>query len=107
MSSTLDNLRRRQNPEPPSNVEPRIATKQANAVPLLQRSKPGADPDDVSTPLTEAGTAVILGNVIPFLISWGTTMSLIFGGCCSNVRQSESPNVHRGDGFRLVTELFV
>lgn len=77
--------RRRPGPSPPVTPVP-SGTRQINAAPLLETAKPGIDPD---APLTLsrviAVTVAIAHATVPTLVSWGLTMALIFGGCCSNV----------------------
>ncbi|KAL8655673.1 MAG: hypothetical protein Q9210_000736 [Variospora velana] len=72
----------------PTAAEPQIppGTKQINAGPLLETPKPGIDPDAPFTVSKAIGiTAATLQATVPALISWGATVGLIFGGCCSNV----------------------
>ena len=86
MSSQSDNPRRR-TPRTKSQAEPAsLGIKQINAAPLLERAKPGINPDDRLTLAKVIGNlAVMISAVLPSFISWGTTAGLIFGGCCSNV----------------------
>lgn len=89
MSSIQDSPRHRNFPNTPSNIKTSAATKQINAASSLEKIKLATEPDNGLTPSIIIGMAItILGGVIPSLVSWGTTMSLIFGGCCSNVRPS-------------------
>ena len=61
-------------------------TKEINAAPMLQRAQPGID---ANAPMTAsraiAMTGIAIHDALPVLLAWGMTMSLIFGGCCSNV----------------------
>ena len=78
---------RRRNAPPltPSNgIPPR--TKEINAAPMLRHAKPGIDPHGrmtVSRAIAMAG--VMIQSALPAMVSWGMTVGLIFGGCCSNV----------------------
>ncbi|KAL8910457.1 MAG: hypothetical protein Q9171_004251 [Xanthocarpia ochracea] len=60
-------------------------TKTIHVGPLLETSKPG-DPDAPFTVAKAIGiTLVTIQDHLPLLVSWGVTVALIFGGCCSNV----------------------
>ena len=75
----LNGARRRDLPIPPG-------TKTIYVGPLLDSAKP-SDPDTPFTLAKAIGvTLATLQDVLPALISWGVTVALIFGGCCSNVR---------------------
>lgn len=64
------------------------------AGPLPKQSHPGTDLNGNFTHSKVVRTAaVIIGGTVPFLISWGTTTGLIFGGCCSNVGELEIPSL--------------
>ena len=68
-----------------SNGIPR-GTKEINAAPMLENAKPARSLDGPMTALRAIGIAgAMLHSTFPALIRWGLTMSLIFGGCCSNV----------------------
>ncbi|KAL8724784.1 MAG: hypothetical protein Q9181_006673 [Wetmoreana brouardii] len=70
--------------ETPVEIPP--GTKQINAGPLLETAKPGIDPDAPLTLSKAIGvTAATVQTFLPALISWAVIVSLIFGGCCSNV----------------------
>ncbi|KAL8975107.1 MAG: hypothetical protein Q9197_000656 [Variospora fuerteventurae] len=87
-------------------ADPRISpgTKQINAGPLLETAKPGIDPDAPFTVSKAIGiTAATLQAIVPALISWGATVGLIFGGCCSNVFALESIVKEQPDGGNLIT----
>ncbi|KAL8948480.1 MAG: hypothetical protein Q9222_005339 [Ikaeria aurantiellina] len=61
-------------------------TKEINVGPLLETTRPGNDPD---APLTLSKIIGVVGATLlatlPALATWGLTLGLIFGGCCSNV----------------------
>ncbi|KAL8907577.1 MAG: hypothetical protein Q9207_001314 [Kuettlingeria erythrocarpa] len=78
--------RRRKATPAPVGLQPMLGTKQINAGPLLETAKPGIDPDASLTVTKAIGvTAATVQATVPTLISWGLTVALIFGGCCSNV----------------------
>lgn len=77
--------RRRDLPVPPG-------TKTIYVGPLLETAEPGG-PDAPFTIAKAIGvTLATLQATLPALISWGVTVALIFGGCCSNVRPSLQPS---------------
>ncbi|KAL8690695.1 MAG: hypothetical protein Q9218_003922 [Villophora microphyllina] len=84
-SSQTGNVRRRK--EVPTDTANQVppGTKRIDVGPLLETAKPG-DPD---APLTVARvigvTAVTIQTALPTLLTWASTIGLIFGGCCSNV----------------------
>lgn len=93
MSNPVANGSRRRKPAPsvPSDrVPPGI--KQINAAPSLENAESGFDRDRayaLSKLVGSIGTMV--HATLPALLSWGLTMGLIFGGCCSNVGGKEVP----------------
>ena len=67
-----------------SNVARR--SKQMNAVPMLERTEAKVDSEGGATiPRAIAMGVTILQFTLLALVSWGLTISLILGGCCSNV----------------------
>ncbi|KAI4087172.1 MAG: hypothetical protein LQ344_006967 [Seirophora lacunosa] len=79
-------------------------TKQINVGPLLETAKPGIDPDAPFTVSKAIGiTAATLQATVPALISWGVTVGLIFGGCCSNVFALETIVKEQPDAGHLIT----
>ena len=83
MPTQSNAARRRPPPSPNTAIPP--GTKQINAALLLDNARPGFDRDDhlASSRLVVWG-AMIYGAA-PALVSWVWMLSLIFGGCCSNV----------------------
>ena len=78
--------RRRQatSASPKSQLPP--GCKQINAAPQLEKARPDYDTDgSYSWARAIATVGVMIQAIVPALLSWGTTMGLIFGGCCSNV----------------------
>ncbi|KAL8815659.1 MAG: hypothetical protein Q9191_008438 [Dirinaria sp. TL-2023a] len=76
--------RRRNGPETSPDQPP--STKSIDAGPSLETKKPRLHADGHLTPSKAVGIAgaMIYAN-LPSLVSWGLVVSLIFGGCCSNV----------------------
>ena len=62
-------------------------TKEINAGPLLESGKPGIQLESKMT-VTRAIAliGIMIHSALPSIVSWGMIVSLIFGGCCSNVR---------------------
>ena len=78
--------RRRQVASPPPKSPPSPAVKQINAAPSLEKAKLDYDTDGGYAWARVAATVgVTLQATLPAMLSWGMTMGLIFGGCCSNV----------------------
>ncbi len=77
--------RRRDLPVPPG-------TKTIYVGPLLDTAEPGNSDAPLTLAKAIGVTLVTLQAVLPALISWGVTVALIFGGCCSNVRPSLEPS---------------
>lgn len=87
MPSQPDAARRRPPPSPITAIPP--GTKQINAAPLLDNARPGFDRDDhLASPKLVVWGAMIYGAA-PVLVGWTWMLSLIFGGCCSNVREPD------------------
>lgn len=90
------NSRRRSIPTVSSNTVPR-GTKEINAAPMLEKNaRPGIDPNGgmtVSRAIAMAG--IMINSALPMLVSWGLTLSLIFGGCCSNVGRQTNQNSYK------------
>ena len=87
VSQSSSNSRRTRTSLPPNNAIP-PGTKEINAAPMLQHAKPGINPHGrmtVSRAIAIAG--IMIHAALPALISWGMTIGLIFGGCCSNVSE--------------------
>lgn len=85
-SATANGPRRRQvaSPSPKSALPPGI--KQINAAPSLEKAEPHYHTDGRYTwAKAAAAVGVTLQATLPVMLSWGMTMGLIFGGCCSNV----------------------
>lgn len=80
--------RRRDLPVPPG-------TKTIYVGPLLDTAEPGNSDAPLTLAKVIGVTLVTLQAVLPALISWGVTVALIFGGCCSNVRPSLEPSPTR------------
>ena len=94
-AQAVTNNRRRSIPTASSISVPR-ATKEINAAPMLENAKPGIDPHGgmtVSRAIAMAG--IMINSALLMLVSWGLTLGLIFGGCCSNVSQQERKDLHR------------
>ncbi|KAL9123014.1 MAG: hypothetical protein Q9187_000428 [Circinaria calcarea] len=63
-------------------------TREINVAPMLSHAKPGVDTQTtISRAIAMAG--IMVQSVLPAMVSWGMTMGLIFGGCCSNVRPTK------------------
>ena len=61
-------------------------SKPKNGVPMLERTDAKVDSKGRATvPKAIAMGVTILQSTLLALVSWGLIMSLIFGGCCSNV----------------------
>ena len=94
-SSQAHMTRRRDNmTPPPANGIPPGPKKIINAAPSLENSRPGLYPDarlTIPRAIGMAGAKIdvtwpgLLSGLLPALFSWGLTVGLIFGGCCSNV----------------------
>ena len=96
MASSQSNTTRRRDPmtPPPANGLTPGPKKIINAAPSLQNSKPGLYPDarlTIPRAIGIAGAKIdaawpgLFSGLLPALFSWGLTVGLIFGGCCSNV----------------------
>lgn len=96
MSSLQTNMTRRRDPmtPPPANGVTLGPKKIINAAPSLQNSKPGLYPNarlTIPRAIGIAGAKIdaawpgLFSGLLPALFSWGLTVGLIFGGCCSNV----------------------
>ncbi|KAI4270001.1 MAG: hypothetical protein LQ337_006953 [Flavoplaca oasis] len=89
-------LRHRDFPVPPG-------TKTIYVGPLLKAPVP-PDPDSPFTLAKAIGvTLATLQATLPALISWGVTVALIFGGCCSNVFALETIVKEQPHAGNLIT----
>lgn len=87
-SSQSNGSRRRNHPRSPNGDVPR-GIKEINVAPILEHSQPGINLNGKLTVSRAIGmTGAMVHSALPAIISWGVTMSLIFGGCCSNVCRS-------------------
>ncbi|MCJ1229399.1 golgi uridine diphosphate-N- acetylglucosamine transporter [Toensbergia leucococca] len=103
MSSILG-PRRRHLPTTSSTNGVPPGTKEINAARSLENVRPGIDPDAGFTVSRAIGVAgAMLHAMLPALLSWGFTMGLIFGGCCSNVFALEAIVKEEPDIGLLVT----
>lgn len=80
-----------------ANVQVPPGTKQIDVRPLLETSKPGNPDAPFSLSKAIAETLLAIQAILPALISWGVTVALIFGGCCSNVRLFPLSRPHVSD----------
>lgn len=69
-------------------------TRQTNSAPALNSGEAGKDGD---APETSATSAAVLRTYLPFFINWLGIVSLIFGGCCSNVSWDRRQRFDRFD----------
>ena len=61
-------------------------TKEINAGPMLRHAELGINPRGRMTVSRAIATAgIMIQSALPAAVSWGMTLGLIFGGCCSNV----------------------
>ncbi|KAI4134969.1 MAG: hypothetical protein LQ347_001081 [Umbilicaria vellea] len=95
------NMARRRDPmtPPPGNGITPGPKKIINAAPSLQNSKPGLYPNarlTIPRAIGIAGAKIdaawpgLFSGLLPAVFSWGVTVGLIFGGCCSNVYALEA-----------------
>ncbi|KAL8757086.1 MAG: hypothetical protein Q9199_002487 [Rusavskia elegans] len=78
-------------------------TKTIYVGPLLETAEPGG-PDAPFTIAKAIGvTLATLQATLPALISWGVTVALIFGGCCSNVFALETIVKEQPHAGNLIT----
>lgn len=96
VASSQTNMTRRRDPmtPPPATGVTLGPKKIINAAPSLQNSKPGLYPNarltipraiGIAGAKLEAACPGLFSGLLPALFSWGLTVGLIFGGCCSNV----------------------
>lgn len=96
MAYSQNNMTRRRDPmtPPPGNGITPGPKKIINAAPSLQNSKPGLYPNarltipraiGIAGAKLDAAWPGLFSGLLPALLSWGLTVGLIFGGCCSNV----------------------
>ncbi|KAI4219404.1 MAG: hypothetical protein LQ349_008361, partial [Xanthoria aureola] len=88
--------RRRDLPVPPG-------TKTIYVGPLLDTAEPGNSDAPLTLAKVIGVTLVTLQAVLPALISWGVTVALIFGGCCSNVFALETIVKEQPHAGNLIT----
>lgn len=85
MASANGPRRRQATASPSPKSPPPPGVKQINAAPSLEKAKPDYDIDGgYSWARAIAAVGVMIQTMLPALLSWGMTMGLIFGGCCSN-----------------------
>ena len=100
LPSYSGNMRRRKATATTIAGQPPPGMKQINAGPLLETAKPGIDPDAPFTVSRAIGVAGVMAHAaFPAIVSWGVTMGLIFGGCCSNVGPTGTVRVGDLQGF--------
>ncbi|KAL8702537.1 MAG: hypothetical protein Q9201_004303, partial [Fulgogasparrea decipioides] len=103
-SAHVSSARRRKAASTPVETQVPPGTKQINAGPLLETAKPGIDPDAPLTLSKAIGvTAATVQTFLPALFSWGVIVSLIFGGCCSNVFALETIVKEQPDAGNVIT----
>ncbi|KAA6410078.1 MAG: udp-n-acetylglucosamine transporter yea4 [Lasallia pustulata] len=119
VASSQTNMTRRRDPmtPPPATGVTLGPKKIINAAPSLQNSKPGLYPNarltipraiGIAGAKLEAACPGLFSGLLPALFSWGLTVGLIFGGCCSNVYTLEAIVKDEPDsGFLLTFTQFV
>ena len=87
MPSILSDETRRRNYTPASQGNGTLTgTKRMKDAPTLEHVTPRIDPQGrMTVPEAVDMFGAMIYSTLPVMISWGMTMSLIFGGCCSNV----------------------
>ena len=96
VASSQTNMTRRRDPmtPPPATGVTLGPNKIINAAPSLQNSKPGLYPNarltipraiGIAGAKLDAACPGLFSGLLPALFTWGLTVGLIFGGCCSNV----------------------